>query len=244
MVSILDVLFLMGLGFSLAAPLGPVNMEIIKRSLQSKSGFFLGVITGIGAMTGDFLIASTVLFVGDEYLRSIVEITWVYMLLLGLNIFILSYIGISALRSPTPTIDEPEVLTKTSSIANEAEPSPSESPSRSLELPTGGLIRQYFTGFVIVVTSPWSYFWWLGFGSYILNSGLPLGTLFQRLIVTIFFLSGIFIWVISFSSLLGISQRFASPRILTIITRTSALIILGFAVKILYDGLHYLHVFV
>jgi len=224
-----DILFLMGLGFSLAAPIGPVNMEMIKRALQSKWGWLLGVVTGIGAMTGDFIIASVVLFVGDEYLRSLVETQIIYIILILFNIYILSYIGISALRS-----DIEEIKTDNS---NENMPEDQELIEPTLSMQTKGLVRQYATGFVIVVTSPWSYFWWTSFGGYIINSGLPLDSITERLIVTIFFLSGILAWVLLLGLLLGISQRVASKRVLTIITKGSALIILGFAVKILYDAL-------
>ena len=75
-----DVLFLMILGFSLAAPLGPVNMEMIKQVLRSKFGYILGIFTGLGALTGDFLVASFVLFLSIEFLKDFVENFYVFII--------------------------------------------------------------------------------------------------------------------------------------------------------------------
>lgn len=66
-----DFLFLAVLGFTLALPLGPVNMEMIKQGVAKKRGWILGILTGIGAMTGDFIVSMSVLFVGSEVLSSI-----------------------------------------------------------------------------------------------------------------------------------------------------------------------------
>ncbi|MHA2503691.1 MAG: LysE family transporter [Candidatus Kariarchaeaceae archaeon] len=212
-----DIVFLMLLGFSLAAPLGPVNVEMIKRALASRFGFILGIFTGLGAMTGDFIVAFSVLFVGDEYLREIISQLWVFIPLLIFNFAFLSYIGISALKS-----EETEITVE----ASEGGVAPV------------AIVRQAATGFVIVVTSPWSYFWWTSFGGYIINSGLPLDSSQERLIVTFYFLGGILAWVVLFNLILGISQRMASPKVLNLITKTSALVIIGFAIYILGDGLY------
>lgn len=227
MVSFTNILFLMGLGFSLAAPLGPVNMEMIKQSLKSKFGFLLGMITGIGAMTGDFIIASVVLFIGDEYLRNVIEITFVFILLATFNVFILGYIGISALKAEPPKREELQGKQK---MLNGEEGKVENIPG---VLRTG---KQYGTGFVIVVTSPWSYFWWTSFGGVLLNSGIPLSSTGERLIATVFFLAGILFWIILLTVSLGVSRKFASPKILNYITKGSALLILLFAIIITYDA--------
>ena len=46
----------MGLGFSIAAPVGPIGVLCISRSL--KKGFLSGFISGIGAATADLIYGS------------------------------------------------------------------------------------------------------------------------------------------------------------------------------------------
>ncbi len=208
------VVLIMFMGFTLAAPMGPVNAEMIKRTLSSKFGWKLGAITGIGAMTGDFIIAMTVLFVGGVLLSTLLEISIIKLLLFLANAFILGFIGISALRSK---VDEDNLeLNNTNKH---------------------GLPKQFMYGLLIVMTSPWSYLWWVSFGPVILESGIPLLTMLDRLQVTVIFLTGIFTWVVLFNLALKVSHSFASPKVLNLITKGSAVLILLFAVKILGDAL-------
>ena len=93
------VVLIMFMGFTLAAPMGPVNAEMIKRALSSTSGWKLGAITGIGAMTGDFVIAMTVLYVGGVRLSEFLDVDLIKLLLFLVNALILGFIGISALRT-------------------------------------------------------------------------------------------------------------------------------------------------
>ena len=211
---IATVVLIMFMGFTLAAPMGPVNAEMIKRTLSSTSGWKFGAITGIGAMSGDFIIAMTVLFVGGVLLSALLDILIVKLLLFLTNAFILGFIGVSALRSKL--VDD--------HLLDE-------------EKKSHGLPKQFMYGLLIVMTSPWSYLWWISFGPVILESGIPLLTTFDRLQVTVIFLTGIFAWVVLFNLALKVSHSFASPKVLNWITKGSAILILLFAIKILGDAL-------
>lgn len=215
------IITLAGLGFSLAAPLGPVNAEMIKNSFSSKSGWKYGVTTGIGAMTGDLVVAMSALFVGAEILASYLEITWVIVSLLSANVVILGYIGIKSLKIEINNSEETTDPTQ-----------PVETDAIKYQQ---SFFKQYRLGFVLVLTSPWSYGWWASFGPVMLSSGIILDTFGNRLEATIFFLSGIFLWVVLFNGLLKISHQFASPKFLKRVTQGSALILLLFALKIVLD---------
>lgn len=225
-----EIIFLIGLGFSLAAPLGPVNMEMIKQGLSSVRGWILGIITGVGAMTGDFVIATSVLFVGAEFLQNLLEQDLIFGLLLLLNVGILGYVGISAWRS------DPQKQLKELEDEEEIEEH-QESDANQQAVKQNSVSRQYGIGLVLVMTSPWSYLWWASFGPVILNSGLPLVTFSDRFVVTIVFLAGIFMWLLLLAIILRYSYKVASPRLISIIVKASALLIFGFAIKILNDGL-------
>lgn len=204
------VIFFATLGFSLAAPLGPVNMEMIKVGTGRKYGWLYGLITGLGASSGDFLIATIVLFIGTEFFSGLLSIKLFFVLLLLVNAGVLGYIGYGAIRSKT------ELATESGSSAS--------------------FFRQFVFGFVLVITSPWSYLWWVSFGPTIISTELPLSTFWERGIVTVMFIVGIWLWLLLLSSFLLISERLTSERILRGITVSSASLILLFAVSIALDA--------
>ncbi|MHA1994551.1 MAG: LysE family transporter [Candidatus Hodarchaeales archaeon] len=216
------------LGVTLAAPLGPINLELIKNALDTsitrKAAWISALLIGIGAMTGDFIVALSALTVGGEVLESFFSDLWVKLLLFGLNLIILGYLGISTLfRTPiessnffNPKLQDDKPLNHVKSIS---------------------LLRKYFTGLSIVVTSPWSYLWWTSVGTIILFSDFSLPDLASRLIIVIMFLSGIFAWMIAFSSTLTIIGKSPNPKFFSRITKGTALILLFFALIILRDML-------
>ncbi len=231
------MLFLGVLGFSLAAPLGPVNIEMMKKTLSNKKGWLLGIITGFGATSADFIIAMSVLFIGSEGLSFILKNSTVKVILFVFNALILVYIGIGALKTGAPKNENNNVDRDIDNVNNEVEKSGKDKVINTNIKINNAIIKQYTIGFAIVTTSPWSYLWWASFGPYILGSGVPLSTLEDRFAVTIFFIAGILTWVLLFNIALSISHRFASPKILNIISRFSAILILYFALKILYDAI-------
>ncbi|MGP8152848.1 MAG: LysE family transporter [Smithella sp.] len=76
------------LGLSLAAPIGPVNVEIIKRGLNS--GFKQAFLTGAGAMSADSTYL-TFIFFG---LTSFLNIAFIKIVLGIAGSFILIYLGL------------------------------------------------------------------------------------------------------------------------------------------------------
>ncbi|MFX0116741.1 MAG: LysE family translocator [Candidatus Hodarchaeota archaeon] len=212
-----DVILLILLGFSLAIPIGPVNIEMLKQTLAQKEGWLLGIITGLGAMSGDFTLALTAMSLGEEVFKSVIEISAVKIGLAILNIVILGYIAWNAW---TTEITDEMIW---------------ESPRIAETAPTT-YTKQFLKGFFLVITSPWSYFWWASFGSYLLGRGLDLSSIWGKLLAAFFFLSGIFVWVILFCMSLRLSRKLANVRTINLITKTSALLILAIALTIAYDA--------
>ena len=220
-------LFLFVLGLSLALPLGPVNLEMIKQALFEKNhkiGFLLAFFTGLGAMSGDFLLAFTILTLGATLLTNIINNYAIKTLLFGFNVFLLGYLGLSTFTKSFNTNSELKIdfdISVTGSIISRIK-------------------KRLATGLVIVLSSPWSYLWWASFGSYILFGDFNSFELLPRLLIVLCFLSGVFIWIISFPSLLTLSKRFASEGFLNFITKTSSLILLVYAANFLLETLTYL----
>lgn len=216
-----EILILLSLGFSLAVPLGPVTMEMIKQTLSQKIGWIYGIITGLGAISGDFFISMTILFVGNRQLENLLDNTIIYVVLVLFNIFILLYIGTSALKIKVEINPSDYHFNQSNWTRNNIRKS----------------LKQYFTGLVIVLSSPWSYFWWISFGPIILKSGIPLVSFYQRFVVTLVFISGIFLWILILCGGVAISRKFAQPKTLERLTIGSGYIILVFAALIIYEDL-------
>lgn len=206
------------LGFTLAAPIGPINAEIIKqvldKSIAEKLAWGAAVFTGFGAMTGDFIVAFTFLTIGEELMRDVFSDPGVRFVLFSVNILILGFLGISTLLTKAQSFEELDVQTSFKNNTKKYQ----------------RLLKQYIIGLSIVVTSPWSYLWWVSAGTtYIILSDLNNPDLLSRLVLIAMFLSGVFLWMISFSTSLHYVGRFPNPKFLLWITRGTAIILLIFA---------------
>jgi len=88
------------LGFSIAAPVGPIGVLCIRRSLQN--GFRSGLASGLGAASADAVygtIAAAGLTLAADFL--VQQQTW---LSLAGGAFLL-YLGVQTLRSPAPEME-------------------------------------------------------------------------------------------------------------------------------------------
>jgi threonine/homoserine/homoserine lactone efflux protein len=226
-----DILLLMSLGFSLAAPLGPINLELLKQTLSRKRGWVFGLMTGFGAMTGDLIISMTAMSIGEEKLTEAIEFSAVKYFLLIINVIILCYISWGAWNAEI--IDD--------FIYNFDEKDEKERNEKNEEkaiVAKSSLTTQYSKGFLLVMSSPWSYFWWISFGSYLLGRGLDLSSFTDKLTATTFFLSGILFWLLFFCFLLAISRNIANTKTLKIITKSSALVIVMISILMVIDFLN------
>ncbi len=214
------------LGVTLAAPLGPINLELIKNALNTsisrKAAWLSALLLGLGAMSGDFLVALTALTLGGEVLNAFFSNLWIKFLLFALNLVILGYLGLSTL------------FKKSIEYQNSTNPS-SYNGEAFKQVKKTFLLKKYFTGLSIVVTSPWSYLWWTSAGTIILFSDFSFPDLFSRLIIVIMFLTGIFLWMFTFSTTLTVIGKSPNPKIFAILTKGSALILLVFALIIFRD---------
>jgi threonine/homoserine/homoserine lactone efflux protein len=209
-------IFIAFLGFTLAAPLGPINAEVIKQALDKtiseRLAWGSAILTGIGAMTGDFVVAFSALTVGGEILIHVFSNAVIKFLLFSVNIIILGFLGISAL------------LSKPVSLENETISQNSSPHTNSLRL-----VKQYITGFSLVVTSPWSYLWWASMGTLILFSDFNVPDPLFRLGIIMMFLTGVLVWQIFFTTLLAVIGRIPNPKLFVWVQRGTAIILFGFA---------------
>lgn len=217
MVSFLETWLVVGfLGLTLAVPLGPVNAEIIKqvldKALTTKFSWLLALLTGIGAMTGDFIVAFSILTIGIEILEVIFLNPYIKIVLYLINTIILGFLGITALfRKQEPLLSQDD--------------SSKDQVITYFEIQK--VLKQYITGLSLVITSPWTYFWWFSVGTLMITYENP--DLISRLIIVIMFLSGILLWNLFFSTSLSIVGQIPNPRFFQWITKGTAIILLFFA---------------
>ncbi|ART77003.1 amino acid transporter [Sutcliffiella horikoshii] len=90
------ILHFMVLGISLAAPVGPINLEMIKRGISS--GFFASWLVGLGGMTADIIFLLIILIGLAPYL----QIEWVELCMYGIGGGLLLYLGITTIYGSFP----------------------------------------------------------------------------------------------------------------------------------------------
>jgi len=133
------------LGFSIAAPVGPIGVLCMRRSLHK--GFRSGLVSGLGAASADAVygtIAAAGLTLAADFL--VKQQTW--LSLLG-GAFLL-YLGIQTLRSPPSEMD-------------------------SDEKGAGSLVSDYLSTFLLTLSNPVTIFSFIAlFGGLGAGTGFPL----------------------------------------------------------------------
>jgi threonine/homoserine/homoserine lactone efflux protein len=88
------------IGFSIAAPVGPIGLLCIRRSLSA--GRLAGFVSGLGAATADTIYGIVVALGFTKVMQALLDQqTW---LRLGGGVFLL-YLGVSTLRAAPPTAE-------------------------------------------------------------------------------------------------------------------------------------------
>lgn len=94
---ILSIHFVM-LGISLAIPIGPIKLEMIKNGLHG--GFWPSWLVGIGAVCADILFMSFIFLGLSPFLHD----KWITICMLLTGIIMLSYLGISTIKSSNSSL--------------------------------------------------------------------------------------------------------------------------------------------
>lgn len=194
------IVYGMTVGVALAAPIGPINIEIIRRGIRD--GFAHGWLVGLGALSADTVYAMVIVsgfasFAGDERIRLVLYLAGGLML---------SWVGWSSLRTALRGI----------------EGSPDDRPK-----PRG---RSYLTGLLMAAFNPMGIVYWLTVGaglaadavSRVGQSGAP--------VLVIGVMVGIFLWVSTLSVIAQVSRRFVTGHGMRWVTGVSGVIIIGFGI--------------
>ena len=206
------------LGWSVAWPPGPVNAEMLRRSVLPRSqggGFWAAWQLGLGACTGDFLWALAVMtgagaLLNTPRVRQILAIISFVLLLFLAGMFALG--AWRAARSQRKTLD-------------------GEGVSNNGKRLTGR--RGYFLGLTLALTSPWNLGFWLavvgGQQSVMNNSSFGNSLAFAISVVL-----GAVVWTLVFSVAVKQGGRiFAQPAWQVATQLITSLLMLFFAARLL-----------
>ena len=192
------------LGLSLAAPIGPVNLEIIKRGLNS--GFKQAFLTGTGAMCADttYLI---LIFFG---LTSFFNFAFMKIFLGIAGSIILIYLGVISAKEffskANATESKPHRLFKTS----------------------------FITGYVLAISSPMTIVWWTGVFGALLASQTSIETNLSAFLSCLSILLGCFIWVLFLAIALHWGKKIINEKMVDFISLTAGTFLIVFGIYFLY----------
>ncbi|TYR80567.1 amino acid transporter [Priestia megaterium] len=189
------------LGVSLAAPVGPINIEMIKRGITG--GFWSSWFVGLGGMTADILFMLLIL-VG---LTSFIELQPVTLCLYAVGFFMLSYVGI---KSITQALSTSFLIT---TDRNEIEGS------------------SYITGLLIALTNPLNIVFWFGvFGSTLSETIINHSWLYVFL-YSFFIIFGILIWNLTIAGIMHFARRFVNAAALRTVTVIAGSMLIVFGIQ-------------
>jgi L-lysine exporter family protein LysE/ArgO len=192
------------LGLTLAAPIGPVNVEIIKRGLNS--GFLQAFLTGAGAICADATYLTLIFFGLATFLNNAAM-----KLVLGVaGSFILIYLGFLSAK---------DFFRKTV-VPDDKQRHPFK--------------HSFVAGFALAISSPMTIIWWTGvFGALLASQAhtqANISTFFSCLSI----LLGCSLWVFSLAAALHWGKKFINQRITGTISLIAGIFLIGFGIYFLY----------
>ena len=195
------------LGLSLAAPIGPVNLEIIKRGLNS--GFKQAFLTGLGAMFADTTYLALIFF----GLTSFFNFLFIKIFLGIAGSIILIYLG---------TVSANEFFSKAGETENK--------PQRLFK-------TSFVTGYVLAISSPMTIVWWTGVFGALLAAQTHTQTNISAFFSCLSILLGCFLWVFFLAIALHWGKKIINDNILKLISLFAGLFLILFGVYFLYRAI-------
>ena len=228
------LLFINGvlLGLGAAAPIGPVNVEIARRTLRFGGG--AGFLLGIGAVTIDVGYAIVTSFT----LVPVMRYPRVLTVLSGAAAVFLIYLAWQCLRAALGGHKENEgkVAAATETLKNFGA---SSMPTPTSKTPAPPPAAHYVTGLLLTALNPMTLAFWFvavpgAVAGLIADGGTRSGGVGALPLVCGGVFAGAFGWVCFFTTLIGRLGRFGGQRWLGWIDLAGGLTLLAFAVRTIW----------
>jgi threonine/homoserine/homoserine lactone efflux protein len=196
------------LGFSIAAPVGPIGVLCIRRTLDK--GFKSGVVSGLGAASAD-AVYGTIAAAGLTLIADFLVRQEMWLGLLG-GAFLL-YLGLNTF------------FAKANAEAAKVEDSKNNS-----------LAKDYFSTFLLTLSNPMTIFSFIAiFSGFSAQSGAVFK--FSAFLLVLGVFCGSALWWLTLSILVNVLRQKLDQRIIFYINKAAAVVIIAFAVYLIYQAL-------
>lgn len=204
------ILYGASVGIILAAPVGPINIEIVRRGIRD--GFLHGWLMGLGALTADTIYALAIVtgfsrFAESENLRIVLFLAGAAMM---------AWLGYGSIRTATSESDPGE---------------------QAIDVPRS---RTYLAGFMLAAFNPFGIVYWLTVGAGLAADAVTRFGAGSAPVLVLGVMLGILAWVTTLSIVAQISRRFVTGPAMRWITGISGVFLIGFAIWFLYSGIRLL----
>lgn len=198
----------LALGFAIAAPVGPIGVLVIRRTLAE--GRLAGLVSGLGAATADGIYGFIAAF-GLTFISVLLISQQDWIRLIG-GLFLL-YLGIKTLRAPVA--EQPAVVVDTPLAGTPIQPAERR------------LLGNYASTLALTLTNPMTI---LSFAAVFagLGVGVTSGDYGSAAVLVLGVFLGSALWWLTLSAAVGLLRNRVTPRGLRWVNRVSGLIILGF----------------
>lgn len=200
--------FLLGLGA--AIPIGPVNVEIARRTLRS--GFFAGFFLGCGAVTVD-VICAIVSSLGFTLLS---DQSWLFKPLQIIGGAFLAYLAFLCFRSAWQAMQKKEEIGT---------------------IPAPAIHTSYITGLLMTGTNPYTIIFWF---TAVPNAAGEIGTQTTHSLpmICLGVFSATILWVICFSSALKLAGQWRRQLWMLVADAVGGLMLAAFALSAFWRAIH------
>lgn len=196
------------MGFSLAAPIGPVNIETIKRGF--KSGIGSAIVFGVGAIMGDFVYCCLLLIGLVPFLAGIPGLQ---KILWGAGALMMAYLGWGGVKE---FWQQKQLDLKEGSLPE-------------------GFRNNFSLGLAMAVFNPYALMWHITAGAAYVSTGVSKAGILGGIASVGSFLLGVSIWLLILVFVIHRARRFITPLTMRIISGVSGTALWGFAVWFAYN---------
>ncbi|RIV19153.1 lysine transporter LysE [Alicyclobacillaceae bacterium I2511] len=188
------------LGLSLSIPIGPINVEMIKRGIRK--GFWSFWPVGLGGMSADIVLMFIVYFGLLAFLTTLV----VKLIMWSLGCLILVFIGYESIREGFKDVEIAEDEGKSNGM------------------------KGYFSGFLMAISNPLNIIFWIGIYGSVLTATLGKVGREQALLHSSAIFIGIALWDLTVATSVHFGRKFTGQRFMKWLSVVAGLTLIGFGI--------------
>lgn len=198
---LLAIIHFIVLGLSLAAPIGPMNIEVLKRGLTE--GLLSSWLVGLGGMSGDMILLLSIFFGFRDFMQS----TVILYLMYSIGIVMLSYLGITSIFAAL------------------------NSEFSNLEFARRKSQNAFLAGFTISLANPISLVFWFGVYGTSLQVVTSTHSIIYSMFCSLGIILGLFLWNLNLVITVHFSKRIINEKIMRGITLFAGITLLCFGIQ-------------